>query len=168
MKVLMVVAKNNFRDEEYLEPRRILEEAQIKVLVASSSKGQAVSMRGLKVSVDLDLSQANAEGFDGIIFVGGGGAREFFEDKAALSLARAFFGGGKVTAAICIAPVILANAGLLKGKGATVFGSVRGELAAKGAILLDDDVVTEGRLITADGPAAATKFAQAIVKALRG
>jgi protease I len=73
---------------------------------------------------------------------------------------------GKVLAAICIAPVTLANAGVLKGKKATVFPSLQSQLTAQGARVVNQDVVQDGKLLTASGPKAAREFAAALVKML--
>ncbi|MDI6799417.1 MAG: DJ-1/PfpI family protein [Actinomycetota bacterium] len=166
MKVLMVVASNNFRDEEYLEPRHVLESFGAKVTVASSTGRESRGIGGARVLADIALKEARAEDYEAIIFVGGSGAKEYFEDEVAMDLAKASLKAGKITAAICIAPVILANAGLLQGKRATVFGSMKGDLLSKGAILIDENVVVDGRIITANGPAAANRFGLSIAERL--
>ncbi|RJP34563.1 MAG: hypothetical protein C4536_02525 [Actinobacteria bacterium] len=73
---------------------------------------------------------------------------------------------GKMVAAICIAPVILAKAGILQGVEATVSPGMEGELTAGGAILVEQPVVVDGNIITGWGPDAAVEFAQEVNKAL--
>jgi protease I len=118
-KVLMVIAKSKFRDEEYLEPRKALEDAGAVITVASSSLNTSEGMLGLKVKPDVLIGNAKEEDFDGIVFIGGGGAAEYFDNPVAHKLAQGFFEHRKLTSAICIAPATLANAGVLKGKKAT-------------------------------------------------
>ena len=72
----------------------------------------------------------------------------------------------KLLAAICFAPVTLARAGVLDGKRATVWKSEKGQLTAAGAEYVAERVVTDGKLITGDGPTAAETFGKALVKAL--
>jgi len=169
-KVLMVIAPQDFRDEEYRVPREALESAGAKVFVASTKVGIAVGMLGLRVKVDLPLSKVSAKEFDAIIFVGGSGSKVFWNDREALRLAREAAKEGKVLAAICLAPVTLANAGVLKGREATVWRSPDGEtvrmLESRGAIYVNKPVVKSGNIITANGPQAAGPFAQEILKAL--
>ena len=114
--VLMVIAANNFRDEEYAEPRKVLEKAGATVTVACSTMNTAKGKLGLEVKPDILISDVKETDYDGIVFVGGGGSQEYFESPVAHQLARSFHSHGKLTSAICIAPAILANAGLLTGK----------------------------------------------------
>jgi protease I len=164
--VLMVIAKNKFRDEEYFEPRKVLESEGARVIVASSSLDLAVGMLGLKVKPDVLISAVKEPDYDGIVFVGGSGAREYFDSPVAQALARSFCSHGKLTSAICIAPAILANAGLLKEKKATSFPSSEETLKLKGAAFTMDDVVVDGKIITGVGPEAAKRFGEKLVEVL--
>ena len=165
-KVLMVIAKNKFRDEEYREPRMVLEAAGAVITVASSSLNTAEGMLGLKVKPDVLIGNVKEGDYDGIVFVGGGGASEYFDSPVAHKLARNFFEHGKLTSAICIAPATLANAGVLQGKKATAFPSSEEALNTHGAIAIKDDVVTDGKIVTAVGPSAAKKFGEKLVDVL--
>lgn len=165
-KVLFIIAHKDFRDEEYREPREILESMGCEITVASSSKDTAVGKLGLKVQPDILLSEADVNGFDAVIFVGGGGSMEYFNNSTAHKIAIDTYDSGKVLAAICIAPSILANAGVLKGKKATVFSSEEPNIKAKGSIYTGSDVEIDGNIVTADGPKSATKFGLAIAEKL--
>lgn len=68
--------------------------------------------------------------------------------------------------AICIAPVTLANAGILEGKRTTAFPSVESDLKARGANYTGNPVERDGKIITGSGPEAATEFGKTIVAAL--
>ncbi|UCC68879.1 MAG: DJ-1/PfpI family protein [Armatimonadota bacterium] len=166
--VVMIVAHRNFRDEELFKPRSILEEAGARVTVASSSLDPAKGTLGGTVKPDTLVRHVDARDYDAVVFVGGPGAKEYWEDEKTHGIARQAAEEGKVLAAICIAPVTLANAGLLKGKKATVWKSEAERLKAKGALYTGSDVETDGRIVTADGPEAAEKFGRALVKALSG
>ena len=134
--------------------------------MASSSLNTAEGMLGLKVKPDVLIGNVKEADYDGIVFVGGGGAAEYFESPVAHRLAREFFERGKLTSAICIAPATLANAGVLKGKKATSFPSSGAALKAKGAILTKTDVVVDGNVVTGVGPEAARKFGETLVDVL--
>jgi protease I len=115
---------------------------------------------------DMLVSDAVAKNYDSIIFVGGTGMSKYFNDPIMLSLAKQFYAQGKVVAAICIAPVILANSGILKGKKATVSESMANNLTIQGAEYISQSCVVDGKVITANGPAASKEFAKEIIKLL--
>jgi protease I len=167
-KVLMVIAPSNFRDEEYAEPRRVLEAAGVQVTVACSTLNTARGKLGLQVKPDILLSNAKEADYDGIVFVGGGGSQEYFESPIAHKLAQNFYGHGKLTSAICIAPAILANAGLLKAKKATSFPSSKETLQTKGAVFTGTGVESDGAIVTGSGPETAKQFGERLVEVLGG
>jgi len=168
-RVLMVIAPENFRDEELLHTKDELERAGVNTTIASSKTGEAKGKLGARVNVTLKLDQVNVGDYDAVIFVGGPGSEVYFNDRQALSIAGGAFKKGKVTCAICIAPVILANAGVLKGKRATVWnGEYIEKIESKGATYTGKRVEVDGNVITADGPAAAREFGRAIAKAIKG
>ena len=165
----MVLASQNFRDEEFREPYAVLTGRGVQVTVASSTTEEVVGMLGqARVKPDKLLTDVNVADYDAVVFVGGRGAREYFDNPTALAVARDAAAGGKVVAAICVAPTILANAGVLKDKIATVYNDdqLRVNLTDKGARLGSEHVIVDGTVITADGPEAAKPFAQAVLKAL--
>lgn len=166
--VLMVIAQQVFRDEEYAEPKRVLEEHGATVVTASVAPGEAVGRFGLRAHADIALADALApeKHWDAVIFVGGAGASVFFDDASAHELATRLFDAGAVVSAICIAPSTLARAGLLRGVPATAFASQQDDLRAHGALWTGDPVTVSGRLITANGPEAAHEFGEAVAEAL--
>lgn len=162
----MVLAREMFRDEEYDIPRRILERGGVNVAVASSVFGEAEGKYGLTAPVDLLIGDADMADYDGIIFVGGVGATEYFDHPAAHGLARESLEQRKITAAICIAPHILAAAGLLEGKKATCFPSEAEAIESYGADYTGAPVEIDGLIITANGPEAAEEFGLAVLDEL--
>ncbi|MGQ9631295.1 MAG: DJ-1/PfpI family protein [bacterium] len=165
-KILMIIARNGFRDEEYQIPREILEGEGASITVASSSLNPAKGMLGSVVKPDIPIDDVDAADYDALIFVGGVGASEYWESERAHSIAKEALDSGKVVCAICIAPVTLAKAGILKGRRATVWWSEGGRLKSLGAIYTGRPVERDGKIITANGPGAAGEFAEAITKAL--
>ena len=164
-RVLMVIAPDNFRDEEYFNTRKVLEDAGIEVTVVNSTGQPSKSMFGKIVKPDKNFYGIDSDDFEAIVFVGGSGTSVYFDNKQAHNLAKEFNESGKVVAAICIAPVILAHAGLLSGKKATVFPSSRNEINAVGTYT-GSKVEKDDNIITGCGPEAAVDFGKQIVEAL--
>lgn len=170
--VLMVIAPRDFRDEELLVPKEMFEKAGMAVTVASVKAGEARGVLGRVVKVDAAVSGVNASDFDAVVFVGGGGvdSHSLFENANFLDLARNAYRKGKIVSAICLAPKILANAGLLEGKRATVWldgtRSQEKYIEARKAMFRSESVVRDGSIITACGPSAAKEFAESIIGAL--
>ena len=168
-KVLMVIAPSNFRDEEYLQPKELLENAGFEVVTASRKTGEITGMLGAKAFAEKSIDEVNIDDFDAVVFVGGTGASIYFNDEKALEIAKEAYSKGKVTAAICIAPTILANAGVLEGKKATIWEdpALVDNLKEKGAQYTGENVVRDGKVITGKGPFAAREFGEEIIRVLQ-
>ncbi|MBU2579182.1 DJ-1/PfpI family protein [Patescibacteria group bacterium] len=167
-KIAMVIAFQDFQDEECFIPRSIFLEQGAMVKIVSDEKGEAVGVFGGAINVDLVFDELNVSDFDAIIFVGGGGAAKYIENDKCHCVARSAISENKILGAICIAPAILARAGVLKNKKATAWSSSMDKSIVKilkneGAIYQDDAVVVDEKIITANGPQSARQFAQAIV-----
>jgi protease I len=162
----MIVAQDHFRDEELFQTRAAIEGAGHSCVVASHSPGLCSGTRGGTANADTSIDDVDVRLFDAVVFVGGPGARSFFTNSTALRIAREANRAAKVVAAICIAPVVLANAGLLRGKHATAFSSETPLLEQAGAAVQRPGVVTDGNIVTASGPEVARAFGMAIVRAL--
>ncbi len=165
-KVLFVIAPKNFREEELFEPKEVLEKAGAETFIASRKAGTIMGIGGETAKASITLNNLKIKDYDAIVFVGGLGAAAYFDDAKARQIAKQAVEEKKVVAAICIAPSILANAGLLKGKKATAFSSQAENLHEKGANYTGKNVTIDGKIITANGPDAAKQFGEVIAKAL--
>ena|SRR5690554_3036023 len=165
-KVALVIAEKQFRDEEYQVPRDLLLNAGFDVLTVSTSKNTAVGKLGMKVTPDTLITDLDPAELDALIFIGGGGSEQYFGDPLAHRLARTMVDLDKVLGAICIAPVILANANVLRGKKATVFPDGASVLKQNGADYTGADVEVDGKIITGNGPEAADAFGRALIDLL--
>ncbi|MDI6591528.1 MAG: DJ-1/PfpI family protein [Patescibacteria group bacterium] len=170
-KIVFIVAFRDFRDEEYFRPKEILERAGAEIKTASTKIGQAIGADGGEVKVDLTLEDLKVSDFEAVVFIGGPGAIKYLDNEKSYRIAKETVKINKVLAAICISPTILAKAGVLKGKKATVWSSPLDKSPVKilkenGAIYQDELVVVDGKIITGNGPAAAEKFGMKIVEAL--
>jgi len=164
--VLMVIALVDFRDEEYLEPRDVFLDVDFNVKVASLELGKAVGTDGAEVNIDMVIEDVMVEEFDAVVFIGGPGMNTLVEEGKFINLANDFYVRQKVCAAICVAPSILAYAGVLDGKIATCWEGSRGALDNGGATYTGESVVADGLVVTANGPDAAHEFGQKIVEVL--
>jgi len=172
-KVAMIIAFRDFRDEEYFVPKETLKKAGVEIKTASNKMGRAIGADGGDVEVDLLVSEINPADFDAIVFIGGPGCLENLDNESSYRVAQETVSQNRVLASICISPVILAKAGVLEGRKATVWSSVMDRSSVRilkdnGTIYQDEDVVVDGKIITGNGPAAAKEFGQAIVEALTG
>ena len=172
-KVLMIIAHENFRDEELNVPFKQFLGEGIDVTVASPVKGTATGMFGTAFDVRYSLDEVNEADFDGVVFVGGMGTPSVRASKRAVEIAKNS-ANHKVLAAICWAPTILAKAGVVKGKKVTVWLGDDPEYGMKtsrvmenaGAVFVNKEVVIDGNIVTGNGPNAAEKFADAVMDKL--
>ncbi|HEX16254.1 MAG TPA: DJ-1/PfpI family protein [Deltaproteobacteria bacterium] len=165
-RILMIIAPEGFRDEELRVPKAFFEGRGFQVTIASATKGEARGMFGMRVKPDIELKEADVTRYDAVVFVGGVGAQRYFSNPEALRIAREAAQAGKVLGAICLAPGILARAGVLKGKRATVWASEGKTLKAMGAKYTGRPVEVDGLIVTANGPQAAEVFARQILELL--
>ena len=165
-KVVIVIAPKNYRDEEYFKPRVVLMSHGIEMTTAAKYGEESTGTLGGKAKIALTIDQINSHNYDGIVLVGGTGAEIYFKDKKLHKIVKEFFDQHKVLGAICIAPSILANAGVLKGKKATCFLSEKKNLQVGGADYINKGVVIDGKTVTAQGPDFAQEFGEAVAKVL--
>jgi len=173
-KVLMIIAPENFRDEELFVPKEHFEGKGLEVVIASTKTGECKGARGRSATSNLTLDEVNVGDYDGVVFVGGGGTPVIRKEEKAIEIAREAAAKGKVLGAICWATTTLAKAGVLEGKRATVwlgddaeFGMKTNEyLEKQGATYSEEGFVVDGNFVTADGPGNAENFARAIEELL--
>ncbi|MFA4967108.1 MAG: DJ-1/PfpI family protein [Candidatus Margulisiibacteriota bacterium] len=165
-KAIMVIAPKMFRDEEYLEPKKVLEDAGIEVKTASSKICIASGKLGAAAQVDLLLKDINVSDYDAVLFVGGPGSHDYFDDPDAHRIAKETVAENKILGGICSATGILAKAGVLKGKKSTIFQGEIELLKEKGGIYTGKGVESDGKIFTADGPMSAKAWGEAILKGL--
>src|SRR3989339_1994891 len=168
MHALFLIAKENFRDEELFEPKKILETAGIKTTITSIESGLAKGSRGGTTTIDLPIRDVHIEDYDILIAIGGPGSPALGDYEEVLDLIRKAPSLGNPLAAICIAPYLLAKAGVITGKKAPSFPGepAISEFSRQGVTRIQQPVLRDGNLITADGPMSAKDFGQEIIKLL--
>jgi protease I len=169
LNVLMIIAPKDFRDEELLEPKKLLEDSGANVTIASTELTEAQGMLGAKVKPDILIDNVNASSFAAAIVVGGMGSPEYlWNNKKIHSILQELYKANKVVAGICLSGAVLAKAQVLKGKKATVWATDESlqALSEGQATYLKEHVVEDGNIITADGPEAAEKFGTTLINAI--
>lgn len=168
-KALFIIAPENYQNHEYGATKKMLEDAGIEIVTASQEVGECQGALGGTTEATVALRDVKVQDYEAIVFIGGAGAKVYQHDVQAHLTAQEAVNREKVLAAICIAPVILATAGVLEGKRATVWNGdgKQAELLTKnGAVFVDEDVVVDGKIVTGNGPPAAERFGQKILEFL--
>ena len=163
-KRILCLLVDGFEEIELATPVDVLRRAGAEVVVAGLHGMTAVGKCGMQVHADQLLATLDPAGFDLLLIPGGPGVGELRSDGRAAKLAQEFSSRGLWVAAICAAPLVLLDAGILAGKQFTAYHSVRPELGG----CPEARVVVDGKLITSRGPGTAMDFSLAIVSELFG
>jgi 4-methyl-5(b-hydroxyethyl)-thiazole monophosphate biosynthesis len=147
----------------------LLRRAGITVVTAGLDGSPVKASRGVTLVPDTDLDTALAQNYDMVALPGGlPGADHLDEDPRVKELLRRMAASGRFTAAICAAPKVLANAGLLSGKAATSFPGILDGMGLADVSYREDPVVQDGKVITSRGPGTAMDFALTLIETLEG
>jgi len=166
-KRVAILAENLYQEMELWVPYYRLKEegAEVQVVGAGGAKSYA-SKHGYPVQVDVQADQVTAAEYDAVVIPGGFAPDLMRRVPAMVKLVREAFQQGKVVAAICHAGWMPVSAGILRGKRATSFFSIKDDLVNAGATWVDEEVVVDGNLITSRRPDDLPAFCREIVKAL--
>ncbi|RIV92261.1 type 1 glutamine amidotransferase [Aurantiacibacter xanthus] len=169
---VMILATNGFEQSELEGPKQRLEEAGYKTTVVSPESGQIKGWDnkdwGRPVDVDLTLDKAKADDFDALVLPGGQMNPDILRmNKDAVAMVKTFVDAGKPVAAICHAPWLLAEAGVIEGRTVTGWPSIRTDLRNAGANVVDKDAAVDGNLITSRKPDDIPAFSNALIAALK-
>jgi 4-methyl-5(b-hydroxyethyl)-thiazole monophosphate biosynthesis len=166
----LVILAEGFEELEASAPITILRRAGVEVTVAGLQDGPVRGSRQLALVPDAVLEWVADHPFDLVVLPGGlPGTFNLRNSRLVAHVVGAVHQRGGVVAAICAAPTVLAALGLLAGKRATGHSSVRSELAAAGAVLVEREaVVRDGRIVTSQGAGTAVEFGLTLVRLLLG
>lgn len=155
---------DGFEETEAVTPVNLLRRGGIEVVMASLHGGVVQGKCGIRLVPDADFADLDPAAFDLLYLPGGPGVMDLMRDGRAASLAGVFHAAGKPVAAICAAPLILRDAGLLENRRFTAHFSVHGDLPG----VVDERVVEDGLVLTSRGPGTAVDFGLALVRRLAG
>jgi 4-methyl-5(b-hydroxyethyl)-thiazole monophosphate biosynthesis len=155
---------DGFEEIEMITPVDLLRRAGIDVVIAALHHKTCTGRCGILVEADALLADLEPGAFDLLLIPGGPGVAKLRKDERPAGLAKQFHDHGKPVAAICAAPLVLMDAGLLEGASFTAHQSVRETLvnAVEARVLVDGD------LITSRGAGTAMDFGLALVSRLAG
>lgn len=165
---IAILATNGFEKSELFEPKKQLAEAGATITIISPDTGSIKSWAdgdwGESVDVDLALSDATASDYDALVLPGGQINPDVLRANSdAVDFIRDFAKTEKPLAAICHAPWLLIEAGLVKDKRMTSYGSIATDMINAGAKWEDSEVVTDGAIITARQPEDLDAFCNTII-----
>lgn len=168
---ILIMATNGFEQSELEVPLERLQDAGADIDIASIDLGDITGWEeddwGDDIEVDLKISDVDIDDYDALVLPGGQINPDVLRvEKDAVALIRDFAATGKPVAAICHAPWLLIEAGLVKGRRVTSYKSIRTDVANAGADVVDEAVVIDGNIITSRCPDDLKAFCDAIVKML--
>lgn len=145
----------------------ILRRAKINVVTAGLDDHPVEAARGTILLPDTTLDAALADTYDMVVLPGGAvGTENLCKDSRIAGLLKKMAEAGKFIGAICAAPRVLAQCGLLNGKRATAYPGMLDPAAFPDVTISDAAIEDEGLIMTSRGPGTALDFALAIVEKL--
>lgn len=166
-KILIIIPPERFRDEELFVTQEELENNNHQIVIASTTMGKVAGSRGGYAQSTVLIKDIDPNDYDAVVLIGGGGSKLLFNSVDAIRIVQDMNRQNKIVSAMCLAPVILANAGVLKGKNATVAGTEARKLEANGSRYTGPGVTVDGNIITANAPKASKLFGQKINQLLK-
>ena len=168
-KKIAILAADGFEQVELVKPKKALEEAGAITEVVSPGSGKIQGMnhdeKGDSVKVDVQLEDANADDYDALMIPGGLMNPDTLRSNSqALDFVRSFFEAGKPVAAICHAPWVLIDAGVVKGRTLTSWPAIQTDVRNAGGNWVDREVVVDNGLVTSRKPDDIPAFNQKMIE----
>lgn len=168
-KAVAILATDGFEQSELLEPRRILSEAGAKVDVIAPKEGEIRGWDhadwGKSVAVEVVLDEARTDAYDALVLPGGQiNPDKLRADDKAVSFVKGFVKAGKPVGAICHGPWLLIEAGVIEGRRATSYPSIKTDMRNAGCDWVNEEVVVDGNLVTSRNPDDIPAFAGKMIE----
>ena len=173
MKKTLIIAFDGFEETELVATADIIRRGGISCEIYSMTGREVLKgNNGMRLVSDCIMEKdpdvaGYVQKYDGIVLPGGGpNAMSLRDDERCIELLKAFYNAGKMTAAICAAPIALEKAGLLKGKKATSYTDMLDKKNCE--YIPGSKAQVTDNIITSCGPGGAYEFGYAIVEKLAG
>lgn len=169
-RTIAILASDGFEQQELAVSKTALEAAGARVEIVSLKKGRIlgwdVDSWGEEIRVDVALDHTSAHRYDGLMLPGGMNNPDHLRmSQPALHFIRDFFAENKPVAAICHAPAVLVDAGVLPGHTLTSFPAIRTDILNAGGHWVDRPVVSDRGLITSRSPDDLPDFVRTMISA---
>jgi protease I len=156
-KKVAFLATDGVEQIEYTEPRKAVEQAGAEAVLVSLEPGEVQGFnhldKGDRFPVDVEVSKASADDYDGLVLPGGVANPDFLRaDPDAVQFVRSFFDAGKPVASICHGAWTLVEAGVVKGRTLTSWPSIRTDIENAGGTWVDEQVHVDQGLVTSRKP----------------
>ncbi|HSV42261.1 MAG TPA: type 1 glutamine amidotransferase domain-containing protein [Methanomassiliicoccales archaeon] len=162
-----ILVEDDYEDLELWYPYYRLKEAGFEpAIIGPGQKKVYHSKHGYEAKVDLDVSEAKAAMFEGLVIPGGFAPDRMRRHQAVVEFVRIMDREGKMIAAICHGPSVLISANVLQHRKATGFMSIKDDMTNAGARYIDEEVIIDGRMVTSRRPADLPAFMRAILELL--
>ncbi len=152
MSKIAVVLADDFEDVEFSTPKAVLLEAGHQVEVIGVEPGVVIGKHGTEVSVDLAAADADPNDYAALLIPGGFSPDHLRTNDAIVEFVASIARSQRPIAAVCHAPSLLIEAGVVEGRTMTSWPSIRTDLANAGANVVDQEVVVDGQFITSRKP----------------
>lgn len=164
MKRVLCILEKGFEEIETVTPVDLLRRAGVEVVMAGVSSAMVTGRSGISIKADAMLAEMDLGNFDVLFLPGGPAVMELRKNSQLLDLIQQYAAKGKIIAAICAAPLLLKDAGVLEGKIFTAHFSAQAELPST----TGEGVVEDGNLMTSRGAGTAVDFGLALIEKLLG
>jgi len=165
---VLIFIDEGYEDLEFWYPKIRLQEAGAVVDVAAHERATFRGKHGLPARAELTYAEIDPSAYDALVIPGGYAPDRIRRRPTAIAVVKDMARAHKPIAAICHGPQVLISAGILRGKKATCFASIKDDVINAGAQYVDDEVVVDGGVITSRTPEDLPAFCRAIIAALGG
>lgn len=167
-KKVAVLAEEMYNEFELVYPYyRLLEAGAETLIIGSGSAETYKSKVGLPVKVHAPVANVKSSDFDGVVIPGGFAPDFMRRSQGMVDFVREIHDNDGVVAAICHGGWMLASAEICQGRTMTSFFAIKADLIHAGANWIDEECVTDGKLITSRTPDDLPAFMRAVVAALK-
>jgi protease I len=163
----LIFGADGFEDVELIYPYHRLKEKGITTHIASMKTGPIIGKHGYEINADIIFKDVNPADYNILVISEGKGPEKMRLDEDALAITRYFFKENKPVVAIFHGPKVPVSAGVIKGRKATCWLGIKGDIVAAGALYEDCEVVIDRNLVSSRSPDHLYSFGREMIKLLK-
>ena len=167
MQRVAILIDEGFEDSEFAYPCEHLKAAGYGIDIIANEKRSYTGKKGTKATAGLAIADASLHDYDALYIPGGHAPEKLCEIPEMVTFVREFARSGKILCAVCHGPLLLAEAGLLRGRTVTGYKSTKAALEEAGALYTGESVERDGSLITARDPRSLPEMTRRLFDALK-